>query len=219
MNKKADGKKAGKIRTGGAIAALIAAVAVFCVMLQIEKNSLEEYEKAKVYAVTAQIPRGKVITQGNCDMYIACVERNKSDIPSNAIIDKAALDGVVAKYAIGAGVILTGDMFESENAAKSELNEPVIAGFKAEDLYQVVGGVLRAGDRIHIYRLAEDGRLDSVWENVYVQAVFEQAGTAIENENSTACAQRVNIFLDKGDVEEFYESLAGGGLRVVKVCK
>ena len=42
-------------------------------------------------------------------------------------------------------------MLESEEQITGEMEEAVIAGFRAEDLYQAVGGVLRAGDRIHIY--------------------------------------------------------------------
>lgn len=35
------------------------------------------------------------------------------------------------------------------------MEDPVIAGCKADDLYQIVGGVLRAGDRINIYQVDE----------------------------------------------------------------
>ena len=219
MKKTAENDKRSRWKTGGAIAALLAAVAVFCVMVQMEKNALRDFETGQIYVVTQQSPQGKILNAGNCDGFITCMDRKLSDIPKNAITDKNMIDGLAAKFPIGEGVGLTTDMFESEPVARKELKDPVIAGFKAEDLYQVVGGVLRAGDRIHIYRLSEDGELSSVWENVYVQSVFEQAGTAIDNENKTACAQRINIYLNKQDVEEFYESLAEGGLRVVKVCK
>lgn len=36
-------------------------------------------------------------------------------------------------------------MLESEEQITGEMEEAVIAGFRAEDLYQAVGGVLRAG--------------------------------------------------------------------------
>lgn len=100
-----------------------------------------------------------------------------------------------------------------------ELKEPVIAGFKADDLYQVVGGVLRAGDRIHIYRVSEEKETTLIWDNVYICQVFDQSGVSIESGNSTAAAQRINVYLDREDVEEFYSELALGTLRVVKAYK
>lgn len=92
-----------------------------------------------------------------------------------------------------------------------------MAGFKAEDLYQVVGGVLRAGDRIHIYSMSEEGEALPAWSNVYVREVFDQAGNRIVSGDTAAAAQRVNIYLDKKDVEAFYSRLASGTLRVVRV--
>ena len=93
------------------------------------------------------------------------------------------------------------------------------AGFRAEDLYQVVGGVLRAGDRIHIYCVEQEeeeqnGKL--LWENVFVQQVFDRNGAAIGGDDGTTPAQRVNIYMEKERVADFYAALAQGSLRVVK---
>ena len=40
--------------------------------------------------------------------------------------------------------------------SQKDMTQPVVAGFKADDLYQVVGGVLRSGDRINIYQVNEN---------------------------------------------------------------
>ena len=55
-------------KAGGMLAALVAAVAVFTVMLQLEKNVLTSYEKGTVYTAAVEIPRGQVITQENCGL-------------------------------------------------------------------------------------------------------------------------------------------------------
>jgi hypothetical protein len=57
------------------------------------------------------------------------------------------------------------------------------------------------------------------WEEVYVQQVFDSAGKSIPNGDKTSIAQRINVYLDKADVETFYSGLAMGNLRVVKVLK
>ena len=61
------------------------------------------------------------------------------------------ITGRIAVHRIEKGSVVTRGMLESEEQITGEMEEAVIAGFRAEDLYQAVGGVLRAGDRIHIY--------------------------------------------------------------------
>ena len=120
-------------------------------------------------------------------------------------------------------------MFTAVNDITKDMTQPVVAGFKADDLYQVVGGVLRSGDRINIYQVNEnadnwtdassDTAASLVWGNVFVQEVFASAGAVISTSDSTTPAQRVNIYMDNDNVAAFYAALAQGSLRVVKICE
>ena len=127
--------------------------------------------------------------------------------------------GRIAAYGVEQGMVLTTGMLRELSEITEQMREPVIAGFRAEDLYQVVGGVLRAGDRIHIYCVEQEeeeqnGKL--LWENVFVQQVFDRNGAAIGGDDGTTPAQRVNIYMEKERVADFYAALAQGSLRVVK---
>lgn len=220
---KASGKRTKKeqldrIKTGGTIAALAAAAAVFVCMVQMEKSILTQYEKGIIYTAAATIYKGQVITESNYREYFVEKELDKSCIPPTALSAPEQLYGLTAVYDIEPGVLLTKGMFESLENIRSELDEPVIAGFKAEDIYQVAGGVLRAGDRIHIYYV-RDQEAVLAWESVYIQQVFDISGKNIEAADKTTAAQRLNIYLDKKDIEAFYAGLASGSLRVVKVWK
>jgi hypothetical protein len=206
-------------KAGGMLAALVAAVAVFTVMLQLEKNVLTSYEKGTVYTAAVEIPRGQVITQENCGLYFKVQELDRSCIPESALCSMEQITGLAARFDIEPGVLLATGMFENLEDVLSGMNEPVVAGFKAEDLYQVAGGTLRAGDRIHIYSVSEEKEARLVWDHVYVQEVFDQTGSRIESGDSVTAAQRINVYLDKSDVEEFYTELASGTLRVVKECQ
>ena len=124
---------------------------------------------------------------------------------------------MLAVYDIEAGVLLTQGMFVTENTITKDMKEPVIAGFKAEDIYQVVGGTLRTGDRIHIYSVNDTGDVISVWQEVFVQQVFDSVGNAIPSGDTSTAAQRINIYLEKNNVEEFYTQLESGAIRVVKM--
>lgn len=206
-------------KAGGMAAALVAAVAVFAVMLQLEKSALTKYEKGTVYAAAAEIPKGQMITAENLSLYFQEKSLDRSCIPDSALYSPEQVKGLAAVFDIEQGVLLSEGMFEALDDVLDEMKEPVVAGFKAEDLYQVAGGVLRAGDRIHIYSVSEEGQAVLVWNNVYVQEVFDQTGTRIGNGDSVTAAQRINIYLDKKDVEAFYSELASGALRVVKAFR
>lgn len=213
----------GRLKTGGILAALIAAVSVYAVMVQTEKKVLTQYEKGIIYTAPKTIPRGTLITEENWKSYFREQELDKACIPDTALANAGQVEGLVASYDIDCGTLLTIGMFESINEITAGMKEPCITGFKAEDLYQVVGGVLRAGDRIHIYSVTESEEAENetklVWGNVYVQGVFDQAGNQIVSGDTQTAAQRINIYLDNADVPRFYSELAGGSLRVVKVLE
>lgn len=204
---------------GGAVAALIAAAAVFLFMLYMEKRLLTEYERGSVCVCISEIPKGQLITKENMQQYFTIKALDKDCIAASALTEPEQAEGLVALFGIAPGVILTEEMFEPESTVLKGIRQPVIAGFKGEDLFQVVGGVLRAGDRIHIYSVNEENETELLWENVYVQSVFDQSGAVIANGDAEQAAQRINVYMEKDDVEDFYTGLAGGNLRVVKVCE
>ena len=206
------------LKTGVILAALLTAVAVFAVMVQMEKKILTQYEKGVIYVAAVEIPKGEIITESNYAKYFVQQELDCSSIPATAVCSADQIKGLVAKTDIEQGVLLTLGMFESLEEVLETMEHPVIAGFKAEDLYQVVSGVLRSGDRVNIYSVKEDA-VTLVWQNVFVQQVFDASGTAIASGDGITAAQRINVYLNQKDVEQFYGELAAGSLRVVKNCK
>lgn len=208
-----------RVWTGSIIAALLAAVGIFAVMLQMEKKILSEYERSSIYTAAREIPKGESITADNYMEYLDLKEVDKGVVPATALATPGQLEGLIAKVPIEEGTLLTMGMFEKRREITAGMSEPVIAGFKADDLYQVAGGVLRAGDRIHIYTVSESGIARLIWRKIFVEQVFDSAGNSIGGGDVLSAAQRVNVYLDAGDVEQFYTELARGTLRVVKVCE
>lgn len=202
---------------GSIVAALIVAVSLYVMMLQIEKNMLADYEKGNIYVAIKDIPKGEIVKSENYEEYFGLRQLDKSCIPQTAITQVEQVQNLVAAFPIEKGVLLTSGMFEALNDITAQMKEPVIAGFKAEDLYQVVSGVLRAGDRVHIYSVQDSGEEALIWKNVYVQQVFDNAGKIIGNDDLSTAAQRINIYMEEKDIEQFYTKLSNGALRVVKV--
>lgn len=207
---------AAKIRIRVGMAALAAAVAVFVILLQIEKSVLGQYEKETVYVAAVPIPKGQMITEENFFEYFALQELDVRCIPETALKQSDQICGLAAVFDVEKGVLLTQGMFEKLEDVLKNMTDPVIAGFRAEDMYQVVGGTLRAGDRVHIYSI-QNGEASLAWEDVYVQQVFDASGGNIPSGDRSKTAQRINVYLDKEDVGDFYKSLAEGSLRVVKI--
>ena len=230
-------KKERSILPGVIIVSLLVAVIVYAVMLNAEKTALSDYEKGSVYVTTKPVPKGTMITAD----YITQKELDKSLIPSGAVSSPEDLTDLISVYAVDQGSIITAGMLISVNDITKDMEQPVVAGFKADDLYQVVGGVLRSGDRINIYQVDENANKGDtsqslantdaegnwtetystaslVWGNVFVQEVFDSAGTVISTADTTTPAQRINIYMDNDNVAAFYAALAQGSLRVVKIC-
>lgn len=211
-----------RIWNGSILAAFLAAIGVFVFLLQTERKALAEYEKEQVCVVAVEIPRGEKLTGENVEKYVTIAEIDKNMVPKTALENPEEVIGRVAVYGIEEGTVLTAGMLREEAEITGQMKEPVIAGFRGEDMYQVVGGVLRAGDRIHIYCVdpeKEESKEKILWENVWVQQVFDQTGAAISGNDNTTPAQRINIYLDKVDVNGFYSALAQGSLRAVKICE
>lgn len=241
-------KREKSILPGVIIVSLVVAVVAYAVMLNAEKAALSDYEKGAVYIAAKPIPKGQLITEANAREYLMLKEIDQSLIPVSAITDPTELTDLVSVYGIDQGSLLTEGMFDKVLEITQDMADPVIAGCKADDLYQIVGGVLRAGDRINIYqvdeqaakvessqaqplyssvnetepaaRWQEDGtEAGLVYGNVFVQQVFDQSGAIIDSSDTTTPAQRINIYLDNEGVADFYTALAKGSLRIVKICE
>lgn len=214
------GESGKNILPGAAAAAFLVSAILFLILLSVEKNMLSDYEKDTVYIASASIPKGQILTEENYGIYMEQRAVDKTLIPDTGLTETGAVWGLLAKTDIAPGTMLTQGMFEEMQEILTELQNPVVAGVKAEDFFQVAGGTLRAGDRIHIYTVDEEtGQAGLIWEDIFVHQVFDGAGNTVENSDPATAVQRINVLLDAGDVEEFYSSLEQGGLRVVKIWR
>ena len=102
-----------KIRLGVSIAALVAAVSVFAIMLRIEENVLSGYERGIVCVAAGDIPKGLVITEQNCGKYFRLVETDKKCISSAALTDYVQLYGLIPVYDIEEGTSLAASSLRS----------------------------------------------------------------------------------------------------------
>ncbi len=217
---KKDRRDKRRILPKAAAAALLAAVIVFCIMLNVEKNAMAAYEKGKILVAATDISRGVVLTPENANTYLEEKEIDKSLIPQASMADMDLIYQQMTVQKLDKGIMITESMLQDLDKMLTDMSEPVVAGFKADDLYQVVSGTLRSGDRIHIYTVDDQTQSTYlIWENIFVREVFDGSGVMISSDDTVTAARRINILMEKQNVEQFYSELAAGSLRVVKAME
>ena len=190
----------------------------FFLLLHIEKDALNAYEKTYVWCARSELAEGLEITQESLAECFEQVEVDKSKVPGRLVENPQELIGMWTAVLISQGSILTDSMFSSEEEYVSALYNPVVAGCKGDDLFQLVSGVLRKGDRVHVYTVNEEmEETYLLWENVMVYQTFDSSGNVIASEDTTTPAARINLLLEEGYAEQFYNELNKGSLRMVKV--
>lgn len=200
------------------VTAFLASAVTFVVLLNVEKNMLSDYERGEVWILREEMPAQTECTEENLFRYFEQVSVDKRIIPRGKIGSPEQLLGMRSLIALQKGSIVTQGMFTGEADVLESMSAPVFAGCKAEDLYQLVSGTLRKGDRIHLYTVEEElGEVRLLWENVLVYEVFDTAGRVIGAADKETAAARINIVLEKEDAEIFYGELYKGSLRAVKV--
>ncbi len=200
------------------LAAFTAALISYVALLNVEKNALSAYEKAECWILSETLEKGTEITTDNAAQLFQRAQVDVQHIPQGAVTDPKMLAGSQAAVTITQGSIVTDTMFTRSGSYRAALEKPVIAGCKADDLYQLVSGTLRSGDRIHIYTVDEEmGDAYLIWDNVMVYQTFDSGGNLIPPQDTVSAAARINVLLEEGNAELFYSELYKGSLRVVKL--
>ena len=216
MSKEKNGRRS--ILPGVILVAFVAALGTFFLLLHMEKNALSGYEKTYVWCAKSELPEGLELTKESLAECFEQIEIDKSRVPEKIVKNPQELIGMWTGILISKGTIVTESMFTSDEAYVSGLYQPVVAGCKGEDLFQMVSGVLRKGDRVHVYTVNEElEETYLLWENVMVYQAFDTSGNVIASEDTTTPAARINLLLEEGYAEQFYNELSKGSLRVVKV--
>lgn len=199
--------------------ALLSAIVVYVLLLNMEKNILSEYEKETVWALKTEFSAGKKIVEDEIEIYFSQVEMDKKLIPSDAIREVKDFIGYTASINLGEGTVISQTMFSDSVLISSDMASPVLAGCKAEDLSQVVSGTLRAGDIINIYTINEEGIARLIWKEVMVYQTFDSAGNEIMGDDTESTTLRVNLILEEEEIELFYTELAQGLFKVIKLLR
>lgn len=210
------------------IMGFIVAAIIFIVLLNIEKNTIANYERSEAVVAKKDIPYGLIIDEKNVNDYFQIKEYEKDMLPSGVCVDAKALVGMVMESDVNKDSIITSSMYQELTDTVIKDHNMVKASFEAEKLSQVVNGTLRPGDKITIAAYEEGDELygiedkyttKNVWDDVFVYEVFDSTGVKIPVDDDKTAAQLITVLINKEDMQEFYLGLNTSTLQVIKLVR
>lgn len=205
---------------GSLVLAFLAAISIFVVLVSMERKMLADFEKEKVWVVAKPLLEGQRITEELAQQSLEQREIDKGAVSEDAILDLAGIIGKKVRIPLTKGMVIARSELIDVNEVEASMKEPVLVGVRVEDLYQVVGGVIREGDQIHIYSVEEEtGEVYIKWERLQVADTFDASGNRIEKWDNEKNATRFNVYLEKADVESFYEGLSARNMWAALACE
>ena len=215
-----------KSRTKGLVGifvGIVIAVLVFISLLVIQKNILDKDETAKVYVAAQEIPVGTKIESGNIKEYFKSQEVPVKILPEGYIEAgeaDALLDKFVNKTYV-ANDVVTERFLVSYGDIVNSIENPVEVSFSTGGLAAAVGGILREGDRINIYKLTSSKATGVVSSKImgeaYITKAFNGSGEAISTSDKTTPATLLNLIISEDIEAEFHEAMYSGTLRLSKI--
>lgn len=200
-----------------AVFAFLASAAVYAVMLKIEKEMLAGEKQISVWVLKEEIERNRIVQDEELKNLVEPVSYPESLVPEKAILDTELIPSGKALCQLGKGTVLCEGMFIDVGLDEQRYREPVIATVEVEDLMAAVGGILRQGDKINLYIFKEEQEIGR-YEDVLVEDVFDGSGMSILGEE-TQPASRINVYLERDEVAEFYRIQQDAVVRSAKLIQ
>ncbi len=206
-------KKFGKI-----LLLLVSAIVIFIALLYVESSILHPNGTGTVLLVKESIGENTVITNENIDTYVKEKENVDGELLlEEGISNKKDLVNKIANREIKKGEIISNDKFTNKDDILSTIENPIEISIKANDISQLVGGILREGDLVNVSVIDTTTKEnDSVLINAYVDKTFSTDGTIIKRGDSTP-AISMNLIIDSKYESKVNSALANGSVRISKI--
>lgn len=200
------------------IASLVISILLFFVLIGLEISILEKYEKIGVVVAKDSIESGTEITNENREDFFELKEVDLSLKTKGSFISLSELEDYIVREDIEKAEIVSANNLIKKKSVLNVLKEPVEVAFKADDISQVVGGILRTGDLIDISIVNNKGMgTEKIFHNIYVSRVFNTSGVEITKLEKDNPGLVVNILIDKDREELFNEKILSGTIRISKL--
>ena len=204
------------------VVSLLVAVIAFAGTISFESYLLSDKSIATVVVAKEPITGGTIINEDNRDKYFETVDVNSS---LKTKLTYSKVSDIYGKTLTGieAGQIITENLLSDTAMASEGLKDPVEFTFSISNMQNGVAGTIRAGDICDILILTK-GNLGvtessrTILENVYIIATYDESGTEIASNDTTAKSMTFKIYLDKNDEATFNHLLSENDVTVTKIA-
>jgi len=223
-----EGKKNTKMKTRILVFCVLGFLILYAVLVSIESAAVNDY---KNYEVTTFIPaqvleKNTKVTNENVHDLFQEVTRDSRILPDDYISNPMDLIGQYAKMEIELMEIIHAGSFQEIDMSEGITN-PVEVSFSVNNFDQVVGGILREGDRINLYVIRkekdETGEQivsEPIIKDTYITKAFTNTGLEVKKEdtaNGETPTTVINVYIPRDKEETFHKAVIEGTLRVSKI--
>ncbi len=203
----------------GILIVIVIAAAIFGILVAVEKNAVSKYERVEMAVAVKEVPKGTKLTEENVSEYFEMRKCDASLDTQYNIKELGELEGRYSSRQIYADTIVHAYDFSDSDFKNESVKEKVMVSFGVGSLADSLSGTLRMGDVVNIYVVnAQTGEISALTEYaVIIEEAFDSSGILIGAGDKTSIATNFNIGVDKQDESAFYEMMATGNVKVVKV--
>lgn len=200
------------------LGSFLVAVALFGVLVGVEKNLLNDYEKASVVLCKTDVPKGTKITKENVSQYFYDYEVDIALVNDTCIKDKNEVINTVVEKSLSAHEILRKDDCTKEAEIYNRFSNPVEASITATNPGDIVSGTIRRGDYVDIAVVNKDTlEYDLMLKKVYVVDAFTSTGEKVSENTEGTAATMLTVVEEKDNLAKFYSARETGNVIVTKL--
>ena len=200
------------------LGSFLVAVALFGVLVGVEKNLLSDYEKVYVVLCKIDVPKGTKITKENVSQYFYDYEVDIALVNDTCIKDKNEVIDTVVEKSLSAHEILRKDDCTKEAEIYNKFSNPVEASITATNPGDIVSGTIRRGDYVDIAVVNKDTlEYDLMLKKVYVVDAFTSTGEKVSENAEGTAATMLTVVEEKDNLAKFYSARETGNVIVTKL--
>ena len=210
---------AGKLGTAKKLlGSFLVAIALFGVLVGVERNMLSDFDKETVILCKADIQKGTNITAENVGKYFYEYEVDVKLAGEGCVTDKDELVGTVTGRTLSAHTIAQKSDFTKEAEIYAGYRSPIEASVIADKPGDIVSGTIRRGDYVDIAVVNKDTlEYDVMLEHVYVLDAFTGNGERVSSDMEGTAATMLTIVEEKDHLAAFYSARELGSVIVTKL--
>ncbi len=203
----------------GILIIIVIAAAIFGILIAVEKNAVSKYERVDMAVAVKEVPKGTKLTEENVGEYFEIRKCDASLDTQYNIKELSELEGKYLNRQIYGNTIIHTYDFSDSDFKNEAIKEKVLVSFGVGSLADSLSGTLRMGDVVNLYVVnAQTGESSALTKySVIIEEAFDSSGILIGAGDKTSIATNFNISVDKLDESVFYEMMATGNVKVVKV--